>query len=58
MEGTHLVTQMVTELVSDLEQKMASVIHCERKLIDWACLFQGDPRGLIGSSAFWFTVFV
>jgi len=51
-----MVSGMVTEMVSELE--MALGMLSESKLIDWARLFRGDPRCLIGSSSPFFTLFL
>jgi len=54
LEMASVRSEMVTGMVLDLE--MASWMPSESKLIDWACLFRGDPQCLIGSSSPVFTV--
>jgi hypothetical protein len=39
-----MALEMVTEMVSELDVEMASVMPSESQLIDWAHLFRGDPR--------------
>jgi hypothetical protein len=41
---------------SELDMEMALGMPSERKLIDWARVFRGDPPCMIGSSPFLFTV--
>jgi len=48
-------SEMVAGLVTELDMEMASGMPLESKLIDWARLFWGDPRCLIGSSSLLFT---
>jgi hypothetical protein len=48
------VLGMVNETVLELE--MALGTPSESKLIDWAGLFRGDPRCLMGSFSLLFTV--
>jgi hypothetical protein len=45
---------MVTDRVSDME--MALGIPSERKFIDWATVFRGEPQCFIRSSSPLFTV--
>jgi hypothetical protein len=49
-------SEMLTEMVSELELEMGSEMPLESKSIDWAPLFQGNPYCLTGSSSLVFTV--
>jgi hypothetical protein len=59
---SEIVSEMDSEMLSDMfpeivsEQEMGSGMPPQSKLIDWDCLFRGDPRCLIDSSSPLFTV--
>jgi hypothetical protein len=52
--ASEMLSEMVPEMVS--EQETGSGMPPQSNLIDWACLFRGDPHCLIDSSSPLFTV--